>query len=120
MAYQTITSSFTTGGTTPVNVSWMTVPFSVSAGLFGSSIVAGFTAGIQYTMDDSANTGINSSMWQWIDSTVTSTTTISSTLATPYLGAVTNLTAPCTWLRVNIVAAPTAGTATFKVLQGIG
>jgi hypothetical protein len=117
LTYVTITSTFSTGGTTPVSVSWMTVPFSVTAGVFGSSIVAGFNAGIQYTLDDGM---AGSSMWQWLDTTVTSTSLVSSTLGTPVLGLVANLTSPVTYLRLNIGAAPTAGTGTFKVIQGIG
>ena len=118
MANQIITSTFS-GPVSPINVSWMTNPFSVSCTLFMVSSQCTFTGGIQYTMDDSQNTGLNSSTWRWIDTTIVSTTTFAGSSQS----AVLNLTTPCTYVRANVTTATSAssiGNVEFKVLQGIG
>lgn len=112
--YQTF-STAATGGQPPINVSWMIVPFSVSATLFSVSTSATLAAGIQYTCDDGGNTGANSSTWRWIDTTVISTTTFQGSSQ----AATANISFPVTYVRANITTALSSGTVEFKVIQGI-
>jgi hypothetical protein len=116
MTVQTITSTFSSGGTPPVNVSWMNNPTNISATLFMGSTSATFTGGIQYTVDDSFNTGLNSSTWNWIDSTVISTTTFAGSSQ----GATANINFPVTYVRANVTVAPSSLSVKFTVLQGLG